>query len=51
MLAVQAAPMSSGGGGGGLDAAALLALAGLAWARLVRAGGRTAQVFSAARAA
>jgi len=34
MLAVQPAP--SGGGGGGFDAAALLALAGLAGARLLR---------------
>jgi hypothetical protein len=40
-LSVTAAPPSSGGGGGGgLDAAALLALAGLVCARLVRAGRR-----------
>ena len=35
-LTVTAAPPSSGGGGGGLDVAALLALAGLAGARLLR---------------
>jgi len=34
VLVVQPAP--SGGGGGGFDAAALLALAGLAGARLLR---------------
>jgi hypothetical protein len=49
MLAVQAAPMSSGGGGGGLDAAALLALAGLACARLVRAGRRGSPLACAQR--
>ena len=35
-LTVMAAPPASSGGGGGLDAAALLALAGLAGARLLR---------------